>query len=187
MYGQGKARGDSSAGAACEGCVLAGAVGAAEQNHLCTLPPRESQSLAEELLPLPNHKGARGDEPGTRAATLFLAPKKPGLLRHWHRHHRYLCHHPNSSGGGLCKANRAHRSLANAPPPRGLCQTPNRPGSAAGMQPAARRAATPPLLAEAAVSPALPRTCRAEDARRASAGTGGTDPRSQITFKLLPS
>lgn len=86
--------------------MLAGAVGAAEQNHLCTLapvPPRESQSLAAELLPLPNHKGARGDEPGTRAATLFLAPKKPGLLRHWHRHHRYLCHHPNSSGGGFAK------------------------------------------------------------------------------------
>lgn len=108
--------------------MLAGAVGAAEQNHLCTLPPRESQSLAAELLPLPNHKGARGDEPGTRAATLFLAPKKPGLLRHWHRHHRYLCHHPNSSGGGALQSKpsaslpgqraTSKRPLPNSQPPR---------------------------------------------------------------------
>lgn len=53
-------------------------------------------------------------------------------------------------------------------------------------QPRRARAAAPPLLAGAAVSPALPQS-RAEDARRASAGRGGTHPRSQLTLKLLPS
>lgn len=129
-------------------------------------------------LPVPNRRGARDNKPGKQAAPLFSHRRSLGC-RATGTVTIVTCAIPQTAPGDFAKQTEHFACRPNST----SAKLPTSPAAGRGhRQP--RRAATPPLLASPAASPALP---RAEDARRASAGTGGTDPRSQLTFQLLPS